>query len=99
MHHFLNNILMQLRKTTNHPVLIRTFYDDNTINEMAKILKETSPTYENVTLLDVEKDLKSYSDWQLHCIAVHNEKLSQFQLKREQWTESSGKLLELKKNY
>lgn len=29
---------MQMRQVANHPLLYRRNYDDNTINEMAKIL-------------------------------------------------------------
>jgi len=98
LHSFLNNILMQLRKSANHPVLIRAFYDDNTISEMAKILKNTSKTiYENCTVNDIEEELKASSDWELHCRCYFNPHISQYQLKREQWTQSSGKFVALSK--
>lgn len=33
-----SNIIMQLRKAANHPLLIRSLYNDQKIKEMAKLI-------------------------------------------------------------
>jgi len=96
MHSFLNNILMQLRKTANHPILIRAFYNDETITEIAKILKETNPLNDNDSLEDVARELRKDSDWALHKLCYHNQHLEKYRLSLENILESSGKFVILK---
>lgn len=59
-----SNIIMELRKTANHPLLRRVLYDDETVKKMAKLItKEQSGD----TVLDyVIDDLSVMNDFQIH---------------------------------
>lgn len=59
-----SNIIMELRKTANHPLLRRIIYDDETIKKMAKIItKEQSG---DTVLEYVIDDLSVMNDFQIH---------------------------------
>lgn len=59
-----NNIIMELRKTANHPLLRRIVYDDETIKKMAKLItKEQSG---DTVLEYVIEDLSVMNDFQIH---------------------------------
>jgi hypothetical protein len=45
LHNFLNNLLMQLRKVSNHPLLLRVYYDDSMLHQIAQILVLSDPAY------------------------------------------------------
>ena len=61
-----SNILMELRKAANHPLLRRCIYDNDKIKQMAHlVMKESSPD----TVYDyVVEDLSVMSDFQIHKI-------------------------------
>lgn len=59
-----NNILMELRKTANHPLLRRVFYDDEKIKKMAKII--TQEQSGDTVLEYVVEDLSVMNDFQIH---------------------------------
>lgn len=58
-------MMMQLRKMANHPVLLRYYFMDEQLEDMAKRLaadqtyKETNPDY-------IVQDLAVMSDYQIH---------------------------------
>jgi SWI/SNF-related matrix-associated actin-dependent regulator 1 of chromatin subfamily A len=58
-------MMMQLRKMANHPVLLRYYFVDEQLKDMAKRLaadhtyKETNPEY-------IVQDLAVMSDYQIH---------------------------------
>lgn len=93
---YLNNILMQLRKVSNHPILIRSFYDDNIINDIAKILHTNDEEYSDDKLEDIILDLSKSSDLEIHEIVSQRAYLRKYKLKEEQLFNSSGKILTLK---
>jgi len=59
-----SNILMELRKAANHPLLRRVLYNNDKIAEMAKLVFKESPPG---TVLDyVREDMSYMSDFELH---------------------------------
>jgi len=50
VHNILNNIMMQLRKLANHPLLCRENYDDKTVEIIAKKLRQSDNAYKKEKL-------------------------------------------------
>uniref|UniRef100_A0A6B2KXP7 Uncharacterized protein n=1 Tax=Arcella intermedia TaxID=1963864 RepID=A0A6B2KXP7_9EUKA len=97
MQTLINNILMQLRKTCNHPILQRTFYSEEDLEKVADVLLEIDPEYENERIEQVMKELKGLSDWEIHKICLKwPEDLGELQLTDEEMWESSTKLVVLR---
>jgi SWI/SNF-related matrix-associated actin-dependent regulator of chromatin subfamily A containing DEAD/H box 1 len=87
-----NNILMELRKAANHPLLRRCLYDEVKLKEMAKrVKKESSPdtVYEYVL-----EDMSVMNDFQLHKLCPLYKCLAGFELSPQVICES-GKFDEL----
>jgi SWI/SNF-related matrix-associated actin-dependent regulator of chromatin subfamily A containing DEAD/H box 1 len=95
MANFLQNVLMQLRKTANHPVLVRAFYTEDQIYEIAKRLKVKNDDWRADPLEHVVEDLQAYSDFQIHTLAKSFSYLSEFKLSNDQLFNTSGKFLAL----
>lgn len=58
-------MMMDLRKLSNHPLLLREFYDEGKIEEIAKVLaKEKDYKEKNVDY--IREDLEVLSDFQIH---------------------------------
>ena len=74
-----SNIIMELRKAANHPLLRRTLYTDDRLKQMAKhIMKESSPD----TVFDyVVEDMSVMNDFQIHKLCPLYKGLSGFELK------------------
>lgn len=72
------NIIMELRKAANHPLLRRCVYDNEKIKQMAKlIMKESSPdTVEKYVI----EDLSVMSDFQIHKLCPLYKCLKGFEL-------------------
>lgn len=62
--HSPSNIIMELRKAANHPLLRRCIYTDAKILEMAKLVFKESPPDTNLEY--VREDMSVMSDFQLH---------------------------------
>ncbi|XP_028968151.1 SWI/SNF-related matrix-associated actin-dependent regulator of chromatin subfamily A containing DEAD/H box 1 [Galendromus occidentalis] len=61
------SVLMQLRKAANHPLLMRTFYDDKKLARMAKIIcKQRSHRDSSVEC--VIEDMEVMSDFELNAL-------------------------------
>lgn len=93
--HFLQNVLMQLRKTANHPALVRSFYTDEQLYEIAKLLKLRNDDWRKDPLEHVFEDIQAYSDFQIHTLAKSYHYLSQFKLSNDQLFNTSAKFLAL----
>lgn len=89
-----NNIFMQLRKVSNHPLLSRYIYDDAKIKEIATTLFKADPR-PDYPVSFWEEDMKINSDFQIHNTCSLNPKLHHLALTQEQ-LESSGKAIILK---
>lgn len=95
MSNFLQNVLMQLRKTANHPALVRAFYSEAQILEIAKLLKAKHDDWNKDPLAHIVEDLQAYSDYQIHTLAKTYNYLAQYRLTEQELFYSSGKFLEL----
>jgi len=91
---------MQLRKVSNHPLLLRVYYDDQMIRQIAQILTAFDSHYQRDRPEDVAIELSSSSDWEIHeiCYARRNSlrQLEPFLLTDEQVFNISGKMNKLK---
>jgi SWI/SNF-related matrix-associated actin-dependent regulator 1 of chromatin subfamily A len=100
LHNFLNNLLMQLRKVSNHPLLLRVYYDDLMIQQIAQVLLSHDSAYKRDKLDDIIAELAMYSDWELHEMCTNKkETISQlvpFVLADTQVFNISGKMNKLK---
>lgn len=59
-----SNIIMELRKTANHPLLTRVHYDDEKVKKMAKLI--TTEQSGDTNLQYVIEDLSVLNDFQIH---------------------------------
>ncbi|KAG0140885.1 hypothetical protein CROQUDRAFT_52577 [Cronartium quercuum f. sp. fusiforme G11] len=88
------NILMELRKAANHPMLFRRIFDDKKIREIAQnCLKEVEFHDRDVSLMI--EDMEVMTDYELHLFCTEYKHLKKFALQNEEWMES-GKILKLK---
>ncbi|OZJ02655.1 hypothetical protein BZG36_04412 [Bifiguratus adelaidae] len=90
----LSNILMQLRKAADHPMLFRRLFDDNTIRKMAKdIMKEER--YWDAEETYIYEDMSVMTDFELHNLCLEHKHIRPYALKDEPWMKC-GKVLRLK---
>ncbi|KAK6625576.1 hypothetical protein RUM43_005875 [Polyplax serrata] len=89
------SMMMDLRKLSNHPLLLREFYDEGKIEEIAKVLaKEKDYKEKNVDY--IREDLEVLSDFQIHELCKTFKKLSHYELNDELIVQS-GKFQQLDK--
>ncbi|KAG8194241.1 hypothetical protein JTE90_024572 [Oedothorax gibbosus] len=75
-------MMMQLRRGANHPLLLRRFYDEDTLKKMSKaILKEPTHTQSDATL--VFEDMQVMSDFELHQLCKKYKTLNKYVLSDE----------------
>ncbi len=73
-----SNIIMELRKAANHPLLRRSHYNDDRLKQMAKlIMKESSP---DTVFEYVVEDLSVMNDFQIHKLCPLYKGLKGFEL-------------------
>jgi SWI/SNF-related matrix-associated actin-dependent regulator of chromatin subfamily A containing DEAD/H box 1 len=81
-----NNVLMQLRKAANHPLLFRRLYDDAKIDVMSReIMKDepyTKPEYSKEAILE---DMSFNWDFTLHKLCLEFPSIRNFALSEEEW--------------
>lgn len=82
MHAFLSNILMQLRKTANHPVLYRAFYNDETIKEISEEAHNIIPKFQELTIDESVQEITKMSDWEINGLCTKLPKVSHHCLNR-----------------
>ncbi|KAF2073905.1 hypothetical protein CYY_004793 [Polysphondylium violaceum] len=93
----MSNILMMLRKATNHPLLCKQgFYNQDQLNEIAKILQKESQDFKDYSLEELKEMLDTWSDYEIHCTARETPCIKQFSLRDEQITDTSAKCVKLK---
>lgn len=86
----LNNVFMQLRKIANHPLLVRTYYTDETLQTICDYLM-TLDENKRQRRDQVMDDLKDKSDFRIHQLCKEKAPLSRFMLSPQQ-LQSSGKI-------
>ncbi|KAI7831749.1 SNF2 family N-terminal domain-containing protein [Gamsiella multidivaricata] len=89
------NILMQLRKASDHPMLFRELYTDDKIKEMAKVItKEVEFCDSNIDY--IEEDMSVMTDFELHRLCKQYKSVNRFALPGDQWMHA-GKVKELER--
>uniref|UniRef100_A0A7N8X1K0 DNA helicase n=1 Tax=Mastacembelus armatus TaxID=205130 RepID=A0A7N8X1K0_9TELE len=73
------NVMMQLRKMANHPLLHRQYYTPEKLKAMSKLmLKE--PTHFDANAELIQEDMEVMSDFELHRLCQQYSSISSFQL-------------------
>ncbi|KAL0271915.1 UNVERIFIED_CONTAM: hypothetical protein PYX00_005064 [Menopon gallinae] len=88
-------MMMDLRKLSNHPLLIRDIYDEKKLERMAKILSKERD-YKETNINYIKDDLSVLSDFQLHMLSKSFKSLSEFELS-DDYILKSGKFEQLDK--
>ncbi|KAF9931070.1 hypothetical protein FBU30_010899 [Linnemannia zychae] len=89
------NVLMQLRKAANHPMLFREYYTDAKIKEMSKVItREIEFCDSNIDY--IEEDMSVMNDFELHRLCKQYKSVNKYAMKGDPWMEGS-KPQELKK--
>ncbi|KAG0248675.1 hypothetical protein BG011_010029 [Mortierella polycephala] len=87
------NILMQLRKAADHPMLFRELYKDDILKKMAKVItREIEFCDSNVAY--IEEDMTVMTDFELHRLCKQYKSVNKFALPGDQWMRA-GKVKEL----
>lgn len=60
-------MMMDLRKLSNHPLLLREIYDDEKLKMIAKILAKEKD-YKETNVEYIQEDLEVLSDFQIHSL-------------------------------
>jgi SWI/SNF-related matrix-associated actin-dependent regulator 1 of chromatin subfamily A len=98
-----NNPWIQTRKAALHPYLFRRFYNDETVEKMARTLWKKWPSNEErpETLARFIEELKQYSDFELHMWCRDHAVIRSFDIPEGslQWSGKIQKLLELVRTY
>ncbi|OLY85802.1 ATP-dependent helicase fft3 [Smittium mucronatum] len=84
-----------LRKVCNHPLLVRSFYNDVKLKEMASLLLKEQD-YEDAVYEYVYEDMKYCSDFELNGYCERYKKLNKFALPSDSIFDSA-KVIEIKK--
>ncbi|KAK3565777.1 hypothetical protein QTP86_015040 [Hemibagrus guttatus] len=78
----LSNVMMQLRKMANHPLLHRQYYTTEKLAAMSRaMLKE--PTHFDADPALIQEDMGVMSDFELHNLCKEYSSISKFQLEKE----------------
>ncbi|XP_047448109.1 SWI/SNF-related matrix-associated actin-dependent regulator of chromatin subfamily A containing DEAD/H box 1A [Mugil cephalus] len=87
------NVMMQLRKMANHPLLHRQYYTAEKLKAMSKLmLKE--PTHYDADAALIQEDMEVMSDFELHRLCQQYSSIGSYQLEKELLLDS-GKFLHL----
>jgi len=82
-----SNILMELRKAANHPLLRRVLYSNEKISEMAKLVLKESPA--GTVLEYVREDMSYMSDFELHKLCPKYRCLRGYELSNKEILDSA----------
>ncbi|XP_076250237.1 SWI/SNF-related, matrix-associated actin-dependent regulator of chromatin, subfamily a, containing DEAD/H box 1 [Rhynchophorus ferrugineus] len=89
------SIMTELRKLSNHPLLMRYHYDMGQLQEMAKLLAK-DPGYKDTVIDYIVEDLKWMSDFEIHTLSQQYKCLNKFILP-DNLILTSGKFIYLDK--
>ncbi|KAJ7994380.1 hypothetical protein DPEC_G00265260 [Dallia pectoralis] len=78
----LSNVMMQLRKMANHPLLHRQYYTADRLKAMSRLmLKE--PTHFDADPVLIQEDMSVMSDFELHRLCQQYSSLNNYQLEKD----------------
>lgn len=81
------NVMMQLRKCSNHPMLFRRQFDDKMLKKMAKnILKED--VFKDSDEKIVIEDMEVMTDFELNRLCLRYPKINSFALEQDCWMDA-----------
>lgn len=84
-----NNLIMALRKASNHPLLFRHIYNDEIIAKMSDAILDEPQYAENGNREYIREDMSFMSDFELHNLCCNFPRtLEEFQLKNNEWMDS-----------
>ena len=82
--HIVNNIVMQLRKMANHPMLSRSFYSDDTIRKISTAIVSNPHNgdmrFSGMTASMVHEVLSTWSDFDVHSLCCDKVFLHEYRL-------------------
>ncbi|KAF5905300.1 ATP-dependent helicase 1A, partial [Clarias magur] len=78
----LNNVMMQLRKMANHPLLHRQYYTTEKLAAMSRAMLE-EPTHFDADPALIQEDMEVMSDFELHNLCKEYSSISRFQLEKD----------------
>ncbi|XP_072949554.1 SWI/SNF-related matrix-associated actin-dependent regulator of chromatin subfamily A containing DEAD/H box 1 homolog [Epargyreus clarus] len=87
------SMMMDMRKLANHPLLLRTYYDDARLRQLAPRLAR-DPAHKESNEQYVLEDLACMSDFQIHQLTLHHHCIHSFKVP-DSLIEDSGKFLKL----
>ncbi|XP_067850571.1 SWI/SNF-related matrix-associated actin-dependent regulator of chromatin subfamily A containing DEAD/H box 1-like isoform X2 [Heptranchias perlo] len=76
------NVMMQLRKMANHPLLHRQYYTAEKLRKMAKLMKK-EPTHRDANPDLIFEDMEVMSDFELHNLCQEYSSIRNFQLEMD----------------
>uniref|UniRef100_A0A8C1VK27 DNA helicase n=1 Tax=Cyprinus carpio TaxID=7962 RepID=A0A8C1VK27_CYPCA len=76
------NVMMQLRKMANHPLLHRQYYTSDKLAAMSKAMLKESTHFDADAEL-IQEDMEVMSDFELHNLCKQYSSISSFQLEKE----------------
>ncbi|XP_059506013.1 SWI/SNF-related matrix-associated actin-dependent regulator of chromatin subfamily A containing DEAD/H box 1-like isoform X2 [Stegostoma tigrinum] len=76
------NVMMQLRKMANHPLLHRQYYTVEKLRKMAKLMKK-EPTHRDANPDLIFEDMEAMTDFELHHLCQEYSSIRSFQLEME----------------
>uniref|UniRef100_A0A8C1QC18 DNA helicase n=1 Tax=Cyprinus carpio TaxID=7962 RepID=A0A8C1QC18_CYPCA len=75
----LTNVMMQLRKMSNHPLLHRQYYTTEKLNAMSKLMLK-DPSHRDADPALIKEDMEVLSDFELHRLCQQYSALQEYQL-------------------
>ncbi|CAO3568890.1 unnamed protein product [Mortierella alpina] len=87
------NVLMQLRKAADHPMLFRELYTDDKIKQMAKVITREIEFCDS-RIDYIEEDMSVMTDFELHRLCRQYKSVNKFALPDDPWMHA-GKVKEL----
>ncbi|KAI1321056.1 hypothetical protein EDD11_008637 [Mortierella claussenii] len=89
------NVLMQMRKAADHPMLFRELYTGDILKKIAKaITREVEFCDSNIDL--IEEDMTVMTDFEIHRMCKQYKSINKFALPGDQWMHA-GKVQELER--
>ncbi|XP_072898553.1 SWI/SNF-related matrix-associated actin-dependent regulator of chromatin subfamily A containing DEAD/H box 1-like isoform X1 [Hemitrygon akajei] len=76
------NVMMQLRKMANHPLLHRQYYTTEKLKKMAKLMKK-EPTHRDANPDFIFQDMEVMTDFELHRLCQEYSSIRSFQLETD----------------
>ncbi|KAF9954508.1 hypothetical protein BGZ72_004540 [Mortierella alpina] len=87
------NVLMQLRKAADHPMLFRELYTEDKIKQMAKVITREIEFCDS-RIDYIEEDMSVMTDFELHRLCRQYKSVNKFALPDDPWMHA-GKVKEL----